>query len=142
MWDPSSNSNVTGYRRAAPLLCAILIALFVVGVSATAANAGALWIEWDRSPDPRVVGYRVSIGTSPGAYTATFDVGSATSFVYLAADERLYYVAVASYAAGRVVGPLSAPVSGYPCDRRCTVVLWGAVEQYRGCARLTEFPQG
>jgi hypothetical protein len=92
-----------------PSLCAILIALVTSLGITQAAYGGTITIEWDRSPDPTVAGYRVSVGTAPGAYTETFDVGSATSFVYQAQDTRLYYLAVASYAEG----PLRA-ASGYP----------------------------
>ena len=101
-------------RRTVPSLCAILIALVTSLGTTQAAYAGTITIEWDRSPDPTVVGYRVSVGTAPGDYTETFDVGSATSFVYQAQDTRLYYLAVASYAEGPLVGPLSAPVSATP----------------------------
>jgi hypothetical protein len=58
----------------------------------------------------------VYVGTSPDDYSQTFDVGDATSFVYQAPDSRLYYLAVASYAEGPDVGPMSDPVSGYPVD--------------------------
>ena len=97
-------------RRTAPL-CALLIALVIDAASAATANAGTIAIEWDPSPDPSVVGYRVSVGTSPGVYTETFDVGSATSFSYQATGNGTYFLAVASYAEGPSVGPLSDPVS-------------------------------
>ena len=71
-------------------------------------------IAWDQSQDPSVVGYRVYVGPAPGLYTETFDVGDTTSFVYKAVENRLYYLAIASYAAGPSVGPASDPVSGYP----------------------------
>ena len=99
--------------RTAPL-CAFLIALVIGFASVETAQAGTISIEWDRSPDPTVVGYRVSVGTSPGVYTETFDVGSATTFVYIASESRPYYLAVASYAAGPQVGPLSTPISAVP----------------------------
>ena len=119
-------------RRTAPAtLCALLIASSVL-FTAAAAHAGSIAIEWDRSADPEVVGYRVSVGTTPGVYTETFDVGSATSFVYEASDSRVYYLAVASYAAGPRVGPLSPPISAMlfgasavPADARTFYVsLW------------------
>ena len=91
--------------------------MFTLGASA--ADAGTVWIEWDSSPDPAVVGYRVSVGIAPGVYTESFDVGPATSFVYQARDDsRIYYLAVASYAAGPLVGPPSVPVS---TDRKSVV---------------------
>ncbi len=107
------------FRRPAPTLCAILIA-FVTGFGTPqAADAATIAIEWDRSPDPTVIGYQVSVGTAPGVYTETFDVGPATSFAYQAQDSRVYYLAVASYAAGPRVGPLSAAVASVsPQDAR------------------------
>jgi hypothetical protein len=115
-------------RTARATLCALLIASSVL-FTAAAAHAGSIAIEWDRSADPEVIGYQVSVGTTPGVYTQTFDVGSATSFVYEASDSRVYYLAVASYAAGPRVGPLSPPVSvdpfGAPADARTLYVsLW------------------
>lgn len=100
-------------RRAPATLCALLIASSVL-FTAASAHAGSIAIEWDRSADPEVIGYQVSVGTTPGVYTETFDVGSATSFVYKASDLRVYYLAVASYAAGQRVGALSPPVSAVP----------------------------
>jgi hypothetical protein len=111
-------------RRTAPAtLCALLIASFVL-FTAGAAHAGSITIEWDRSVDPEVIGYQVSVGTTPGVYTETFDVGPATSFVYEASDSRVYYLAVASYAAGRRVGPLSPPVSAAADARAFFESLW------------------
>jgi hypothetical protein len=78
------------------------------------ASAGLVSIQWDPSPDPAVIGYRVSVGTSPGVYSETFDVGARTYFVYVAAQTRTYYLAVAAYTAGPRVGPLSQPVSATP----------------------------
>jgi hypothetical protein len=97
-------------------LSAILIALFITLSFADPARAGAIWLEWDRSPDPSVIGYRVSVGSSPGVYTQTFDVGSTTSFIYQAPESRLYYLAVASYAAGPRIGPLSPPITAVPLN--------------------------
>jgi len=110
-------------RTASATLFAVLIASFVL-FTAAAAHAGSITIEWDRSVDPEVIGYQVSVGTTPGVYTETFDVGSATSFVYEASDSRVYYLAVASYAAGRRVGPLSPPVSAAADARAFFESLW------------------
>ena len=95
-------------------LCIALIAIALTVAFAGRADAGLVAIEWDRSPDPAVIGYRVSVGTSPGNYTETFDVGSRTFFVYVAREARTYYLAVSSYAAGPQTGPLSQPVSATP----------------------------
>ena len=98
-------------RTGSRSLCVALIAALFSLALADSAVAGLIAIEWDRSSDPSIIGYRVSVGTSPGAYTETFDVGPRTYFVYVAQDSRQYYFAVASYAAGPRVGPLSPAIS-------------------------------
>jgi hypothetical protein len=102
------------WRRA--LTCVALSALLLSVAAVGTVDAGTIWIQWDRSPDPAVAGYRVSVGTEPGVYTETFDVGQAATFMYQAPDARVYYLAVASYTAGPLVGPLSEPVSALPAD--------------------------
>ena len=67
---------------------------------------------WDRSSDPSVAGYIVYAGTRSGEYTAEFNVGTATSFVYGVVPEQPYFFAVASYSDGMLVGPVSAEVVG------------------------------
>jgi hypothetical protein len=59
-------------------------------------------------------GLRGLRGTQSRVYTATYDVGNTTWFVL---DEAIpgqgYYVAVAAYAPGLLVGPLSPEVAGF-----------------------------
>jgi hypothetical protein len=76
-------------------------------------DASALTLTWDSSADPAVVGYVVYVGTASGFYTDAIDVGDTTSFTYKASQPgQVYYFAVASYAAGTIVGPPSAEVVG------------------------------
>ena len=76
--------------------------------------AGPIVVAWDPSRDPRVVGYRVFVGTTPGTYTETFDVDAlTTSFRYEPKQARIYYFAVSSYATGPVIGRRSAEVSSF-----------------------------
>ncbi len=76
--------------------------------------AGPIVVAWDRSPDPRVVGYRVFVGTTPGVYTETFDVDAlTTSFQYDPKYARIYYFAVSSYATGPVIGRRSTEVASF-----------------------------
>lgn len=89
----------------------LLIVLMAFG-AADSVRAGSITIAWDPSPDPTVVGYRVFVGTAAGWYWESFDVGNVTSFSYQAAiDGQRYYFAVASYAQGPGVGPLSNEVA-------------------------------
>lgn len=76
------------------------------------AHAASISVAWDPSPDPEVIGYRVYVGTQPGLYTRAYDVGDRTSFTYEDEESR-YYFAIAAYADGPRVGPVSVEVSGY-----------------------------
>ena len=99
---------LSGGPTTTPIALAILFALLPAVCSAQAAS---VTIAWDPSPDQAVVGYQVYVGTTSGAYTETFDVGLATSFTYSPPDASVYYFAVAAYAAGPLLGPLSSEVS-------------------------------
>lgn len=89
----------------------VLFVLFVAG--ARESTAGVLTLQWDPSPDPSAEGYVVFVGTAPRTYSRTFYIGNQTSFVFdEAAEGQQYYFAVAAYAPGAVVGPLSAEVAG------------------------------
>ena len=83
----------------------------MVGLMERAASAQSVAVAWDPNPDPSVLGYVVYVGTSSGEYTTAFDVGSANWFVYDVVPEQSYFFAVASYAEGNLVGPLSPEVS-------------------------------
>jgi hypothetical protein len=74
--------------------------------------AQTLTLRWDPSPDPTVVGYIVYAGTRSGQYSASFNVGAATSFTYGVVADQPYFFAVASYAAGMIVGPVSGEAVG------------------------------
>jgi hypothetical protein len=91
---------------------ALAIVLFVI--SPVWAETTTVTIAWDPSPEAAVIGYQLYVGRSPGTYTETFDVGLATSFKYALGDGPVYYFAVASYAAGRLLGPLSTEISTSP----------------------------
>lgn len=43
-------------------------------------SSGAVTVEWERSSDPDVTGYRIYVGSSPRAYDLTFDVADTDSF--------------------------------------------------------------
>lgn len=91
--------------------------MVIVGLAATIgwadiAAAQTVTLTWDPSPDPSVIGYIVYAGTISGEYSASFNVGTATSLEYEAIPDQTYFFAVASYAAGMLVGPPSAEVAG------------------------------
>jgi hypothetical protein len=94
--------------RRATMVAGVLMGLGM----ATVANADSLTLAWDRSPDTTVTGYKVVVGTAPGVYFTTLDVGNVLSATFSNAQPNVrYYFAIASYS-GSVVGPLSAEVSG------------------------------
>ena len=71
-----------------------------------AAHADSLTLAWDPNPEPEVVGYYVFIGTSSGVYSTVVDVGTSTSYTFTAAQPgTTYYMTVAAYVAGPIVGP-------------------------------------
>jgi hypothetical protein len=92
--------------------CVVVVCLAVTLGWAETASAQAVTLAWDPSPDPSVVGYIVYAGTQSGAYTAEFNVGTATSFVYAVVPDQQYFFVVASYAEGMIVGPVSGEVVG------------------------------
>jgi hypothetical protein len=86
------------------------VALLVPGTL----SADTLTLAWDPVFDSTVAGYRVYVGTASGAYTQVFDAGYDTTFSFTqAVPGTRYYFAVASYAAGPVIGSPSIEVSGY-----------------------------
>ena len=91
----------------------ILYALLLCVAGAADATAGILTLQWDPSPDSSVAGYRVFVGTEPGTYSTTVNVGNQLRFVFEDAQPgRTYYFAVAAYTSANIVGPFSAEVSG------------------------------
>lgn len=88
--------------------------MFTWTVTANTSGPGTLRLAWDAVPDPRVIGYKVYVGTQPGVYTQTFDVGPATTWTLPSpVAGQQYCFAVSAYIAGNVEGPKSAEVCGY-----------------------------
>lgn len=78
---------------------------------ARTAAADTLSLAWDPVADPNVEGYYLFIGTSSGAYSTVIDVGNTTSYTYTTANSgTTYYISVAAYTAGPVVGGHSPEV--------------------------------
>jgi hypothetical protein len=70
-------------------------------------------VAWDPSPDERVAGYAVYVGTASGKYDKVFIVRNRTYFTYTdAVPERQYYFAVVAYTDSLVSDP-SQEVSAY-----------------------------
>jgi hypothetical protein len=89
---------------------ALFLALSLV--APVCASAADITLAWDANAEPDVAGYVVYVGTTPGVYTETEDVGTATMHVYSGGQAgTTYYFAVAAYAEGRVEGEKSPAVS-------------------------------
>ncbi len=89
------------------LALAFLLAMLTTHV----ASADSVTLAWDANPEPEVVGYYVFIGTASGVYSTVVDVGSATSYTFGAAQAgTTYYLTVAAYVAGPVIGQYAPEV--------------------------------
>ena len=83
-------------------------------VSAGSSGPGTLRLVWDAVPDSRVIGYKVYVGTQPGVYSQTFDVGLTTAWTFPSpVAGQQYCFAVSAYIAGNIEGPKSSEVCGY-----------------------------
>ena len=90
-----------------------LYVLLLCGAGFSEATAGVLTLHWEPSADSSVAGYAVYVGTEPGKYSSTFNVGNQLRFAFQDAQPgRSYYFAVAAYTSGNMLGPLSPEVSG------------------------------
>jgi hypothetical protein len=103
------------------------IALLFFGTFAGSAEA-AITIAWDANPEAEVAGYRVFIGTNPGVYSETIDVGvHQLSFVYTNGRPGVrYYFSVAAIAAGGA-GPKSPEVSAVEAGSESGLPLTGTL---------------
>ena len=87
-------------RKSLRRLCTLLTVLATLAGVRTA-SADTLTVAWDLSTTPEVTGYVVHIGTQPGTYTQTVDVGNTDRFVFTSAlPGQQYCFAVKSYAGG------------------------------------------
>ena len=85
--------------------------VMAIALTARAAAAGSVSLQWDPNEEHDVQGYRVFVGTNPGVYTASFDVGNVTDWAYgNAIDGKQYCFVVAAYSAGPRLGDRSAEV--------------------------------
>jgi hypothetical protein len=102
-------------RGSGPTRLVAFLGLFAFAATVAAgqrAPSAGITVAWDPNPDPIVVGYFVYVGTEPGVYAETHDVGNATAFAYSRAVEgQRYYFSVASYAEGGLAGPRSEEVT-------------------------------
>lgn len=85
-----------------------LVSALVVLVTVASAQAQIrLTAEWDPNTDPYTVGYRLSIGTSPGVYVAEVDAGAQPRVPLNLPPGATYYFVVRAYNAAGQFGPPS-----------------------------------
>ena len=66
--------------------------------SSISTQASNVEIAWQESADPFVLGYRVYLGESPGAYTDSFDAGTNSNFEFTSLEEdKEYFCVVTAY---------------------------------------------
>jgi hypothetical protein len=79
-------------------LWALFLVTLLVGLDPVKAIAGSVSIAWDPNTEADLAGYKVYIGTSPGTYTQTIDVGHVTTFTLSnLTDGETYYLALTAY---------------------------------------------
>jgi hypothetical protein len=72
-------------------------------------------LNWDVSPDPRVVGYRIYYGTNSGSYSNSTTVGNVTSnSIFGLAAGVTYFVAVTDFGTNGIESAFSREVSFVP----------------------------
>ena len=87
---------------------------FTWTVTASTSAPGTLQLAWDASSDLRVIGYKVYVGTQPGVYGQSFDVGLTTTWTFTnPVAGQQYCFAVSAYIAGGIEGAKSSEVCGY-----------------------------
>lgn len=101
--------NQAGFRQAIrTFACAALFCL--VG---SVCRAATFTVAWDANLEGDLAGYRVLVGTAPGRYNQTYDVGRATSKTLNLPDGTTYYIAVVAYDSEGLVSTPSNEVSWF-----------------------------
>lgn len=86
---------------------------------------------WDRNRDSLTAGYRVYLGTSPGASQATIDTGQTTGALLTLQVGATYFMTVRAYTANGSLGPAS---------NESVIDLASAPSEPRDMAALTDGP--
>ncbi len=84
--------------RTRRLLLALVLVTLLVGLYPVKVIAGSVSIVWDPNTEADLAGYKVYVGTSPGTYSQTIDVGHVTTFTISdLTDGETYYFALTAY---------------------------------------------
>ena len=79
--------------------------------TASATSETSAILSWEPSPSPKVVGYRVYIGTTPGVYSWSVNVGRTTTYTFSNLAVGNYYFVVRAYSASGAESGYSNEVS-------------------------------
>jgi len=85
-----------------------VVAAMVLTTAAPAFTQVRVPVSWDRNRDIFTAGYRVLLGTRPGAPETTIDTGAAVSTVLTLPVGATYFMSVRAYAVNGTLGPPSA----------------------------------
>jgi PKD repeat protein len=91
--------------------CTLLALAFVI-LGARSASADTLTLMWDFNTEPEVTGYVVHVGTQPGVYSQSVNVGNTDRYVFSSAVAGQQYCFVVFAYAGDLMSPPSAEVCG------------------------------
>lgn len=84
--------------------------LLTLLLHASVALAETVTVEWRPNTAPHLGGYRVYVGTSPGTYTTSNDVGTVTTTTLNLATGMVHFIAVTAYDIGGLESDLSDEV--------------------------------
>src|SRR5262249_5088501 len=96
----TTTANITAVTLAAIVSAANKTYDRTTGAGLASCTLGnSIRLTWDPNPVLEgVLGYLVQVGTTPGVYTQTYDVGNQTTFVYSTAQPgQTYYFGVTAY---------------------------------------------
>ncbi|MEY4917031.1 MAG: hypothetical protein RL616_944 [Verrucomicrobiota bacterium] len=72
-------------------------------------------VNWNRSPDPKVTGYRIYYGTSSGHYLISYPTGNLTSNTVAGLTAGVtYFFAVTAYGTNGIESPFSEEINFVP----------------------------
>ena len=107
--EPTPLTVNDGLRRLGRLVCSCLL---VFCATSGIARAGTISLAWNANPEPGVAGYVLYYGTTPGAYSASINIGNRTTYAFNEPQAgRVYFFALQAFNVAGLGGPLSTEIS-------------------------------
>ncbi len=100
----------------------LFLAATLLLLGAGSLSAADVALAWDASTSENIAGYRVYVGTAPGAYSASTTIGNQTTYTVTGLGAGAYYFAVKAFNAAGYESDFSNEVSttitgsGFTCD--------------------------